>query len=163
MLGIGTIMTVTMAGGYSLYTMSQRVETVRQFSEEKRVAEAPQKVEEKQRAEAPATDRVASTTYSGPQIQHDIPACSVSAITGILDSVYSNRILIKDQNKKCFFSTDGGTEVFIDTLRQSGLDAIRPLIGSMVTAQTNLPLYSNIPGNATRVYGSTFPSGTPRR
>jgi hypothetical protein len=111
MLGIGTIMTVTMAGGYSLYTMSQRVETVRQFSEEKRVAEAPQKVEEKQRAEAPATDRVASTTYSGPQIQHDIPACSVSAITGILDSVYSNRILIKDQNKKCFFSTDGGTEV----------------------------------------------------
>jgi hypothetical protein len=73
MLGIGTIMTVTMAGGYSLYTMSQRVETVRQFSEEKRVAEAPQKVEEKQRAEAPATDRVASTTSSGPQIQHDIP------------------------------------------------------------------------------------------
>jgi len=102
-----------------------------------------------------------STISSGPQTPSDGPVRPGTVVTGTLERVTKDRIVIRDQGKDWDFFVDSRTEVFFNTVRQTGLDAMQSLSGTRVTVQSYASFNAGLPIHAFRVYGSRPESGGP--
>ena len=80
----------------------------------------------------------------------------MSSIAGTLASVTNERISVNDHERVWLFSVNQNTDVYVDTVRQSGLDAIRPLLhrAAIVYFEPRTPGVLNLstPTPAKRVY-----------